>query len=92
MERITKEYGKNIYAIASDKLIKSEKGYIGEAIYKLAIFENIYENLEKEQIKLSEDLEKLRNEDKTNSYKFKELMAKKLSNGITISLFKANGL
>jgi hypothetical protein len=92
VERITKEYGKNIYAVASDKLIKNEKGYTGEAIYKLAIFENIYENLEKSQIRLSEELDKLRSENKTNTYKFKELMAKKLSNSFTISLFKSNGL
>jgi hypothetical protein len=91
MKRITRLL-KNEYQVENDKIISLDNGFSGEAIGKLAVFENIYENLEVEQNKLSEDLEKLRIEGKTNSYKFKELMAKKLSNNFTISLFKAYGL
>lgn len=63
-----------------------------EAAARLALFENIYEDLLREQEEIAGQMEALRAEGKKNSVKFKELMGKKLANGNTLMLFKAYGL
>jgi hypothetical protein len=67
-------------------------GYSGEAINKLAKFENIYDDLVESQIEISKKLEMLRDEGKTHSLRFRELMTKKLTNNNVIILFKTYGL
>lgn len=69
-----------------------EDGNITRAINKLAIFENIYEELEAEQIEISKKLEVLRNEGKMKSLKFRELMTKKLTNTTVLTIFRNYGL
>lgn len=85
MERLTKKLDKNNnYIVDEDK--------IDQAISKLAIFENIYEELNAEQIVISKKLESLRNEGKMKSLKFRELMTKKLTNSAVLMIFKNYGL
>ncbi len=93
MTRLTKESDiKGVYFIDNEMADHNNNGYTGEAINKLAKFENIFEDLLSSQVKISEELEILRNQGKTNSLKFKELMVKKLTNNNVLILFKSYGL
>lgn len=85
MERLTKKFDN------TDNYIVDEYK-ITEAINKLAIFENIYEELNTEQTEISKKLEVLRNEGKMKSLKFRELMTKKLTNSAVLTIFKNYGL
>ena len=93
MARLTRALDKSeSYIVDDDKVIHVGSGYSGEAVNKLAKLENMCEDLLANQNEISKKLEALRNEGKTNSYKFKELMAQKLTNTNVISLFKLYGL
>jgi len=93
MERLTKVLGNNDHYLVDDLAIKHDvNGYTGEAIAKLAKFENIHADLIASQSQIPEELEKLRNEGKTKSVRFKELMVKKMTNATMINLFKTYGL
>jgi hypothetical protein len=84
MERLTKKSEQNTYMIDASQLEK--------AVERLALFENIYENLIKSQNEIHKELEKLRSEDKTKTVKFKELMVKKLTNNNMIIQFNMYGI
>lgn len=84
MVRLTKKSEQNKYMI--DPL------QLDEAVERLAIFENIYEDLIKSQGDIHKELEKLRSEDKTKTVKFKELMVKKLTNNNMIIQFNMYGI
>ena len=93
MARLTRMQDNNDCYIVDQAVINNDvNGYTGEAITKLAKFENIYEHLLASQSQIPKELEKLRNEGKTKSVRFKELMVQKLMNGNTINLFKTYGL
>jgi len=93
MERLTRALDNNeFYIVDDDKVNHDVNGYSGDAINKLAKFENIYDDLLASQDEISKELERLRNAGKTHSLKFKELMAKKFTNNNIIILFKAYGL
>jgi len=80
------------YIVDDDKVIQDGSGYSGEAINKLAKFENMCDDLAANQNEISKKLEALRDEGKTNLYKFKELMAQKLTNSNMLILLKTYGL
>lgn len=67
-------------------------GYSGDAINKLAKFENFYDDLISKQNEISKELEKLRVEGKTHSVKFKQLLANKMTNNNIMILLKTYGL
>ena len=93
MIRITrKTQSDGHYVVDEDKIKKETGGYSGEAIERLAAFENMYEDLIKGQSEISEELERLRREGKKSSYKFRELMGKKLVNSNTLTILKNYGL
>jgi hypothetical protein len=92
MERLTRMLNNEFYIVDDDKVNCDDNGYSGEAISRLARFENVYDDLVASQNKISEELEKLRNEGKTKSVRFKELMVKKMTNSNIIILFKTYGL
>ena len=93
MTRLTRALDNNEFYIVDDDKVKHDvNGYSGDAINKLAKFENIYDDLVANQSEMSKELERLRNEGKTHSFKFKELMAKKFTNNNNIILFKTYGL
>ena len=93
MARLTRMQDNNDFYIVDQVAINNDvNGYTGEAITRLAKFENIYEDLLASQSQIPKELEKLRNEGKTKSVRFKEPLVQKLTNGNIINLFKAYGL
>lgn len=64
----------------------------GEVIDRLAKFETFYEEIEKNQIELSEQLEILRSEGKDKTVEFKELFTKKLVNNNVMAFLRYHGL
>ncbi len=93
MERLTRMLGNNNFYIIDDLTLNHDvNGYTGNAIIRLAKFENIYEDLIASQSQIPKELEKLRNEGKTKTVRFKELMVKKMTNANIINLFKTYGL
>lgn len=92
MERLTRMLVKDFYVVNDLTLNHDVNGYTGEAITRLAKFENIYEDLLASQIQIPKELEKLRNDGKTKSVRFKELMVQKMTNANIINLFKKYGL
>lgn len=93
MVRLTRSLDNNkFYIVDDDKVNHDVNGYSGDAINKLAKFENIYDDLVVNQSEIANEMERLRNEGKTHTFKFKELMVKKITNNNTITLFKTYGL
>lgn len=96
MNRMTIEIGPLPgYMVDTDKIkqtIDGPAGYSGEAIEKLAKFENFYDDLIEKQNQISIELEMLRNEGKEKSVRFREIFGNKLMNNNTLILLKAYGL
>ena len=92
MARLTRLLNNEFYIVDDDKVSCDDNGYSGEAISRLARFENFYDDLLASQNKISKELEKLRNEGKTKSVRFRELMGKKMINSNIVILFKTYGL
>ena len=92
MARLTRVLNNELYIVDDDKVSCDDNGYSGEAISRLARFEDFYDDLVAGQNKISEEMKKLRNEGKTKTVKFRELMAKKMINSNFIILFKTYGL
>jgi hypothetical protein len=89
MDRLTRALDSNNFYIVDDTKVQHDvNGYSGDAISKLAKFENIYDDLISKQGKISNELEKLRLEGKTHSVKFKQLLVNKITNNNIIILFK----
>lgn len=92
MERLTKLSATGEYCIDKSMVNNREEGWYGEAIEKLAKFENLYDYLIDKQRTIPAEMEKLRRENKTKTYKFKELMAQKLTNQTLLNLISGHGL
>ncbi len=92
MARLTRVLNNEVYIVDDDKVNRDVNGYSGEAVNRLARFENVYDDLVASQNKISEELAKLRDEGKTKSVRFRELMVKKLTNSNFVILFKTYGL
>ena len=93
MDRLTKMLDNSKgYFVEGDKVEHEADGFTGQAINKLATYENIYEDLKLKQVEISKELEKLRWEDKTKTVKFKQLLTNKLTNGNVIMLLESYGL
>lgn len=73
--------------------IRIEGNYVyGDAIDRLAKFETFYEEIEKNQLELSNQLELLRSEGKDKTVEFKELFTKKLVNNNVMAFLRYHGL
>jgi len=92
MSRLTRAVDNNNYVVDDSKVQHDENGFSGDAINKLAKLENIYDDLISKQSEISKELEKLRQEDKMHSVKFKQLLANKMTNNNILILFKTYGL
>jgi hypothetical protein len=93
MSRLTRALGnKGPYAVDDDKVGHGSNGFTGEAVDKLARFENLYEDILNGQDEISKELEKLRLAGQTKSVKFRELMTRKLMNTNFLILLKSYGL
>jgi hypothetical protein len=71
---------------------KFGEGYSGEAIDKLAKFENLYDHLMIQHEELPKELEVLRNEGKFKSYHFRERFGQKLTVKAFLRLLKEYGI
>ena len=91
MARLTKGK-KGAHYLPKAAISCNENGFYGEAVEKLAKFEDICDRLHTEQSNISAELETLRKDGKTNSCKFKELMTKKLINSNMLSIFEIHEL
>ena len=66
--------------------------YYGEAIQKLALFENMHEYLIESQTSIPKELETLRNQGKSKTVTFKELLTQKLINESMLMLLSRYGI
>jgi len=93
MNRLTrKSDGNNSYIVDDTNVHHDVSGYYGDAVSKLAKFENFYDDLVLKQSEISKELEKLKSEGKTHTVKFKQLLTNKLTNNNIIMLFETYGL
>jgi hypothetical protein len=93
MNRLTRASDSNNFYVVDDSNVQHDvNGYFGDAISKLAKFENICDDLVSKQIEISKELEKLRLEGKTHSVKFKQLLVNKITNNNILILFRTYGL
>lgn len=91
MNKYTKKVNNQNVVSLSD--VKIEGDYIiGEVIDRLAKFESFYEEIEKNQRSISEQLEGLRNEGKEKTVEYKELFTKKLVNNNVMAFLRYHDL
>jgi hypothetical protein len=69
-----------------------ESGFARAAIDRLAKFENFYIDLEKDMKLIAEEMDRLREDDKIRSPRFKELFVKKMINSNILMMLKYYGL
>lgn len=81
-----------MYVVEDEKIKHDHRGFSGEAVDKLAKFENFYEDLISKQETYTQELDQLRAEDKTRSVKFRQTFANKLINQDLLILLKKYGL
>jgi predicted thioesterase len=92
MQRITRLLENDTYYVVDETQIQHDaKGYCGEAVTRLAHFENIYDHMLASQGQIIKEMEKLKAEGKTHSVKFKQLLANKITNNDIIALFETYG-
>ena len=91
MERLTKKSPEGCWYVPGAPQQLAE-GYGGRAVERLAALENVYEGLLQTQQQIAAELQELRAAGKIKTLRFKELMASKLTNQNTISLFESQGL
>ena len=78
--------------VSKEYIQEDSSGFRGEAVDRLAKFEDVYDRLLISQENLSQKLEELQQQGKTQSHQFKETMGKKLMNSMIISLLESRGL
>jgi len=83
MERYTEK--------AQDKTVVRE-GRLEEALERLAVFEDMVEELEQDQVYITGQLEDLRSRGKEKTVQFRELLARKLVNGNMKLLLERYGI
>lgn len=91
MKRMTKSENGMFY-VKKDHVREIEAGYAGDAIERLAVFEDVYLRLVEQQDEYEAELEKLRAGGKEKSVRFRELLGNKMMNGNTLKLFEIYGL
>lgn len=79
MERITTQLDDGTYFAASESIDKSDQGYSGRAIERLAAFENAYELLENKVEDLARKVDLLKAQNKINSSQGRQLVAQKIT-------------
>ncbi|MDA3845145.1 MAG: hypothetical protein PF505_01200 [Vallitaleaceae bacterium] len=93
MNRLTiKTDGSKHYMTGSQTVVKCEMGYEGEAIDRLAMYENVYEALIEKYENTIKEMEKLRKHNKTKTVMFKQLLVDKVSTKNMIMMFDIYGI
>jgi hypothetical protein len=87
MNRYTKKINE-VFVVDQENIKLYDSGYSGDAIDKLAKFENMVEETILKQEELSKELEILRNKQQTKLYKFRELLTHKLINNAIITILE----
>lgn len=88
MSRLTKLREDNKTYVSKHIDEKLKEGYSGDAIEKLAKFENLLDHLIEQHEELPKELEVLRNEGKIKSYKLREVFGQKLTIEAFLKLMK----
>lgn len=91
MQRLTRAADGG-YIVDETLIQKCAEGFTGEAIEKLAKFENMLERLLKEQEETAGALEKLRKEGREKQITFKQLLARKLLVSNMLVIYESNGI
>lgn len=91
MERLTRPLNGG-YVVDETKVVPGSEGYTGEAINRLGKFEDFVEQLMASQTEIPKQLQMLRDEGKEKSYRYKELMGKKLTDSNILGLLKSHGI
>lgn len=92
MERYTQKMENEKYKVTGEVLQQEEEGYVGEAVERLARFEDAYEALEANYTATEEKLEWLRSQGKVKSVTFQQLLGRKMNYENLISLFEIHGI
>ena len=93
IKRLTKlSSSGDYYVLDSNMVFCVNDEYRGEAVEKLAKFENLHQYLMEMQKNIPAEMDKLREQNKTKSYRFKELMAQKLLHENMLNLLSLYGL
>ncbi len=93
MERFTIRWSDGGFMIADETKVQHDaRGYYGDAIDKLAKFENLCDDLRAKQAAISKELESLRSDGKTHSAKFRQLLGNKITNSHVLTLLESSGL
>lgn len=93
MDRLTRSSNNHeFYVVDHAKVNPDTNGYSGEAINRLGRFEDFYGDLVASQNEIPKELQKFRDEGKGKSYRYKELVGKKLTDSYILGLLKAYDL
>ena len=93
MQRMTcKAKGKSTYIVENRFIERETDGYTGEAVTRLAGFENFWEDILARLTDISYELEKLRADGKTHTVRFRELMVSKITNSNILDLLTVYGI
>lgn len=88
MDRYTKVDEKGNYTVASENISFDITGCSGKAVDKLGKFEDFYDDMKADMESIPKELDQMRASGKEKSYRYKELMGKKLSVSYILSLLK----
>ena len=67
-------------------------GYYGDAVERLAKFENLHTYLMEQKETVARQLDALREAEKTKTYKYREVFSQKLMNDMMVDLMRGFGL
>ena len=93
MERLTNKTKTEDFYVTKfiDGKLENE-AYYGEAVERLAKFENLFDHLMKRKNEIPMELDALRSAGKTKTYGYKEKFAEKLMNDMMLSMLEQYGL
>lgn len=93
MARLTRQREDGAGYVVDEAYITHDAGgYSGEAIERLARFENAHADLLAQQDSILSELERLRGEGKQKTVRFRELLGQKIINSALIELFEQHGV
>jgi len=93
MGRLTKKMGtENFYVTEFIEGKSANEEYFGEAVERLAKFENLFDHLIERKNEIPIELDSLRSEGKNKTYGYKEKFAEKLMNDMMLNMFEQFGL
>lgn len=93
MDRMTrKSEEKGIYETDGITGKFEEGGYYGDAVERLAKFENLHAYLMEQKETVARQLDALREAEKTKTYKYREVFSQKLMNDMMVDLMRGFGL